>query len=77
MSTITSRKVTTTTYEYVVPCNGDRNSTPHNEIALALTLADQAFQEAHGRTPYDDEILVRPGDDEIVFYFELSKETRH
>jgi hypothetical protein len=76
MATMKIQTVTSRRREWRVPCNGDRNSTPYAEVCKAIASAEQELRtiKGEGVTIYDDEILIRPTDDEIIVYIELGEQ---
>lgn len=72
MATFTSRTVTITRREFLVPAGPF--GAPAAEINKAWAAADQEYRKEHGvpqdQPLSDDAIVFRPGDDEIVISFE-------
>lgn len=76
MATMKIQTVTSRRREFRVPCNGDRNSTPYVEVTKAIRSAEEELRAIKGDKAmiFDDEILIRPIDDEIIVYIELGEE---
>lgn len=72
MTNVSQRTVTETVtrHEVIVPSPATRT-----DMYLALTWADQKYEQAHGHKPeYDDAYWIRACDGEIVVWFEVKKE---
>lgn len=78
MATMRIQTSVVTWREFRVPCNGDRNSTPYVQVCKAIDAAEQELRAIKGEaaTIFDDEILIRPTDDEVIVYFQVSEESR-
>lgn len=72
MTSVSQRTVTETVtrHEVIVPLPATRT-----DMYLALTWADQKYEQVHGCKPeHDDAYWVRADDEEIVAWFEVKKE---
>ena len=69
MSTYTSRAVTHTRYEWIVPAERPWGAA-QTEVAKAHSAAHRKFEQIKGRkAEYDDDICFRPTDEAIVISF--------
>lgn len=74
MATYSRREIHTTRVEYLVPAD-DRFGACWVEVYKAVSAAMQELVSLglleQGREPSDDAIKIRPGDDEVIVYFDL------
>lgn len=74
MATYSRREVRTTRVEYFVPADASFGAC-WVEVYKAVSAATQELVSLglleQGREPSDDAIKIRPGDDEVVVYFNL------
>lgn len=76
MTAVTSRVLTSTVYEWIVP-TGTFGHAVVGEVHDALAMAASKYVELTGdpkSTSYDDWLRVTPRDEDIVFWFEWRKE---
>jgi hypothetical protein len=73
MAEYTTRAVTTTRYEFCVPALWHEGAC-WVEVQKAIAAATRELRDkgllAADREPSDDQIRIRPSDDEIVVYYE-------
>ncbi|MEV0031399.1 hypothetical protein [Nocardia sp. NPDC050793] len=72
MTAVVSRVVTSTVYEWVVPVPYGTGAVV-GEVRDAVAMAASRYEELTGdskATSYDDWLLIRVTDEEIVFWFE-------
>lgn len=76
MATYSYREVTTTQCEWLVPA-AEPWGACWVEVMKAIHAATEQLKEAgllkDGEEPSDDQIRIRPGDDEIIVYIERTE----
>lgn len=72
MTNVTSRVLTSTVYEWIVPTEQFGYAVV-GEVQDALAMASHKYRELSGKTDFptsDDWLKVTPRDEDIVFWFE-------